>query len=347
MNLIQKIKNQIEKLDGESMEEARKRQNRLTKPKNSLGRLEELSIKIAGITSNPSPNVDKKGILTFAADHGVANEGVSAYLQEVTGQMIQNFVKGGAAINVLSEQAGAELLVIDIGSKADLEESEGLKIKKVGEGTGNILKEKAMSRENAEKSIKIGINSFKNTDPDLVGIGDMGIGNTTVSSAITATITGKPPKKVTGRGTGVDEETLKRKTKTVEKALDLRDPNPNDGIEILSKIGGYEIGGMTGVILSAAANRTPVLIDGFISTAAALIASTIEPKTKQYMIASHESGVKGHKHALEHLGLQPVLDLEMRLGEGTGSALAMPIIETSCKILNDMLTFEEAGVSTN
>jgi nicotinate-nucleotide--dimethylbenzimidazole phosphoribosyltransferase len=262
--------------------------------------------------------------------------------------MVLNFVRGGAAINVLARHVGARVVVLDVGVAADLPASPGLVVRKIGYGTASIARGPAMTREQAVASLEAGIATVADEAArglDIVGTGDMGIGNTTPSAAIVAAITALPAASVTGRGTGVDDVGLARKVAVVEQALAVNRPDPADGIDVLAKVGGFEIGGIAGVILGAAANRVAVVIDGFISGAAALIAAKIAPTCVPYMIAGHLSVEGGHAHALKHLGLRPVLDLEMRLGEGTGAVLAIGIVEGAIRIISDMATFADAGVS--
>jgi nicotinate-nucleotide--dimethylbenzimidazole phosphoribosyltransferase len=348
---MQKLKETIAKigtLDESAMKKAKLRQDSLTKPRESLGMLEELSIKVAGITGNPVPEINDKIIVTMAGDHGVTESGVSAYPKEVTAQMVYNFINGGAGINVLARHIGAKVLIVDMGVAADIK-SPGVIDKKINYGTKNMSEGPAMTRDEAVRSIEAGIeiveNYLKNNNVDIIGTGDMGIGNTTASSAIVSVITGTPVKKVTGRGTGIDDFALKNKIKIIEKAINLNKPDRNDPIDVLSKVGGFEIGGLSGVILAGAKNKIPVVIDGFISGAAALIAVGIEPKAKNFIIASHLSVESGHKTALDYLELKPLLDLNMRLGEGTGAALGINLVEAGCRILSEMATFEDAGVS--
>jgi len=338
----------IKPLDEKAMAEARSRQDNLTKPQGSLGHLESLSIQIAGIKGNPRPRITHKVIFTLVGDHGVTREGVSAYPSEVTPQMVYNFLRGGAAINVLARQIGARVIVVDLGVASVLERNPQLKEKKVALGTHNIAEEPAMSHEEAIRAIEAGIELVEEELPkgiDILGTGDMGIGNTTASSAITTALTGTDVTKVTGRGTGLNDEGWKRKVKVIEKALKINRPNPKDAIDVLSKVGGFEIGGIAGVILAGARYQIPVVIDGFISGAAALIATSLSPEVKPYLIASHQSVEQGHKIILEHLGLKPLLNLDLRLGEGTGAALGIFLVEASLKILDEMATFTEAGVS--
>jgi nicotinate-nucleotide--dimethylbenzimidazole phosphoribosyltransferase len=327
---------------------AQKHLDNLTKPPGSLGRLEEFARRLVAITENKNPALDRKVMFTFAGDHGIVDEGVSAYPREVTAQMVFNFLRGGAGINVLARHAGAEVVVVDIGVAHDFGEAEGLMGMKVMKGTRNFAKGPAMTREEAVACIETGIelaNGYAKKGYKMFGTGDMGIGNTTPSSAIVAAITGRPVSEVTGKGTGISDETLQRKITVIENALRLNRPNGKDAIDVLSKVGGAEIGGIAGLILGAAANRIPVVIDGFISTAGALIAYTLEPACRDYMFAAHNSVEKGHRVMLETMELAPILDLGLRLGEGTGAALAMCMIEAGLKVYKEMATFQEAGVS--
>jgi nicotinate-nucleotide--dimethylbenzimidazole phosphoribosyltransferase len=327
---------------------ARARQDTLTKPPESLGRLEELSIQLAAITGQTRPSVARKAVIVMAGDHGVTAEGVSAYPAEVTPQMVLNFLRGGAAINVLARQAGARVVVVDIGVAADFDPSTPIRHRKIARGTQNMARGPAMTRAQAEAAIAEGMdvaNAEIAAGLDLVATGDMGIGNTTPSAAIVAAFTGLPVAQVTGRGTGVDDAGLARKISVIERALAVNRPDARDALDVLSKVGGLEIGGLVGVILGAAARRIPVVIDGFISGAAALAAAELAPGVKPYLIASHQSVEIGHRVVLERLGLRPLLDLNLRLGEGTGAALAFHLVEAAARILNEMATFAEAGVS--
>ena len=339
---------QIKPLDRKAMEAARARQDELTKPKGSLGRLEELSIEIAGIKSQAIAGFEHKAIIIMAADHGVVNEGVTLYPQEVTAQMVSNFLNGGAGINVLARFVGAHVVVVDMGIASDFPPRSDFICRKIAYGTKNMAQQAAMTPNEAVSSIEAGIEIVEAEIAkglDIVGTGDMGIGNTTASSAICAAITGEPVEKVAGRGTGLDNEQLTHKVRVIEKALALNKPNPQDPIDVLAKVGGFEIGGLAGVMLGAAAHHIPVVIDGFISGAAALIATKLSPRLKDYLIAAHLSAESGHKVLLEYLGLTPLLSLEMRLGEGTGAALGMAIVEAAVKTLAEMATFSEAGVT--
>jgi nicotinate-nucleotide--dimethylbenzimidazole phosphoribosyltransferase len=298
--------------------------------------------------ANPFPAVERKAVIVMAADHGVAREGVSAYPAEVTQQMVLNFLHGGAAINVLARQAGARVTVVDVGVSADFEPMPGLIQRKVMCGTRNQAEGPAMRREEAEQALLVGVdvlNDEAGRGLDIVATGDMGIGNTTPSSAIAAAITGLPVAQVVGRGTGIDDQGLERKIKVIERSLAVNRPDANDAMDVLQKVGGLEIAGLAGVMIAAASRRIPVVVDGFISTAAAMIAVGLAPGTRNYLISAHQSVEVGHQAMLKHLNLKPLLDLNMRLGEGTGAALAFHLIEASTRILREMATFGEAGVS--
>jgi nicotinate-nucleotide--dimethylbenzimidazole phosphoribosyltransferase len=284
----------------------------------------------------------------MAGDHGVAAEGVSLFPQEVTAQMVYNFLRGGAGINVLARHVGARVVVVDMGVATDLEPHPELLAKKVAYGTKNMAQGPAMSCEEAIQAIEAGIEiveSELSRGMDIVGTGDMGIGNTTPSSAIVAALTGAPVADVTGRGTGIDDEQLVHKVETIERALAVNRPDPADPLDVLAKVGGLEIGGIAGVVLGAAAHRLPVVLDGFISGAGALIAAGLAPQVKDYLIAAHLSVELGHRLVLEQLGLSPLLNLNLRLGEGTGAALGICLVEAAVKVLNKMATFADAGVS--
>ncbi|MDO8749068.1 MAG: nicotinate-nucleotide--dimethylbenzimidazole phosphoribosyltransferase [Candidatus Omnitrophota bacterium] len=352
MELLNKTISRIEKIDYSLSNRTQKRLDNLTKPQGSLGRLEELAKQVVEITRKDKPELKDKVIFTFAADHGVTEEGISAYPKEVTAQMVYNFIRGGAGINVLARQAGAKVVVADLGVAEQIQKSkfknQNFIDKKIGLGTKNFAKGPAMTKQEAIRSIESGMEIFLaefEKGIDIAGIGEMGIGNTASASAISAVITDKPVKELTGRGTGIDDKTHSRKIEIIEKAIALNKPQAKDAIDVLAKVGGFEIGGLAGVVLAAASKRVPVVMDGFISTCAALLAYVIEPKVKDYLIASHCSVEKGHKAILEYLGLKPILDLSLRLGEGTGAALAMPVIEAGVKILTEMATFQDAGVS--
>ena len=342
------IARSIKPLDSGAQNRARTRQDSLTKPRGSLGRLEDLSIQLAGIYRTDAPKIRRKVIFTIAADHGVCAEGVSAYPSEVTAQMVLNFASGGAAINVLGKHVGAEIVAVDMGVASNLAWPSSIASMKVRKGTMNMAKGPAMTRLEAEEAIGNGIELVRKAVADganLIGTGDMGIGNTTSATALTAVFTGRTVADVTGRGTGLDDEGLQKKIKVIEEVIRLHRPDPAKPLDVLQRVGGLEIAGMAGVIIGAASQSVPVILDGFISSSSALIAAGLAPESKSYMIASHRSVECGHRAILEYLGLEPILDLRMRLGEGTGAALAMNLVEASCKILNEMATFDSAGVS--
>ncbi len=321
--------------------------DQLTKPVGSLGRLEELAMQFVAISQECPPCVPKPVVLTLAADHGVAREGVSAYPSSVTAQMVLNFLNGGAAINVLARQVGADVRVVDMGVQSDLENVPALLIHKIDYGTKNFAKRPAMSYEQALQSIDVGIRLAQDAVTDgfgVIGIGEMGIGNTTSSSAIAAVTTGKPVADLTGKGTGVDPERLAQKVHIIEQGIHRNQPDANNPVDVLAKVGGFEIGGLVGVILGGAACRVPVVLDGFISGAAMLLAQSLVPVCHDYVIPSHCSAESGHRCVLESLNLRPLLDLDLRLGEGTGACLAIGLLQGSLACLRDMATFDSAGV---
>jgi nicotinate-nucleotide--dimethylbenzimidazole phosphoribosyltransferase len=346
---LAEVLGRIVPLDESAMAAARARQDRLTKPLGSLGRLEDLSVQLAGIARRcPPPVPGHKAVMVFAGDHGVVAEGVSAYPQAVTPEMVLNFLAGGAAINVLSRQAGARVTVVDAGVAVDMPPADGLINGKIGYGTANMAHGPAMTREQAIAALELGIRVAQaelDAGADLLGCGDMGIGNTTPATAILAVFTGRAPVSVTGPGTGLDAAAVARKAQVIERALAVNRPDPSDGLDVLAKVGGFEIGAIAGAMLAAAAGRVPVMVDGFISTSAALVAVALAPEARGYMIAGHRSAEPGHDAALAHLGLAPLLDMRMRLGEGTGGVLAMQIVEAAAHVLREMATFDEAGVS--
>jgi nicotinate-nucleotide--dimethylbenzimidazole phosphoribosyltransferase len=348
MTPLSKTIESIRPLDKAAMEKARARQDTLTKPAGSLGRLEEISIQIAGIQGKARPTVEKKAMITMAGDHGVVAEKVGNWPQEVTAQMVENFLRGGAGINALARQVGARIVFVDMGIASDLKAHPQLTVKKIGHGTANICRGPAMTEAQATQALEAGINIVNaevKKGLDIVGTGDMGIGNTTASSAIFAAMTGLPPEKVTGRGTGLTDEQLVHKADCIRRALEFNKPDKSKPVEVLAKVGGFEIGGLAGVMLGAAAKRIPIVIDGFISGAAALIAMGLAPQIKDYIIAGHVSAEAGHTAMLKYMGLKPLLSLDLRLGEGTGAALGLFIAEASVRTLNEMATFAEAGVS--
>jgi nicotinate-nucleotide--dimethylbenzimidazole phosphoribosyltransferase len=343
---LQTAIDRIRPVEPARMEAIQTRLDRQTKPPGSLGRLEEFARRYVAITGRE--NIRRKAVFTFAGDHGVAEEGVSAFPREVTAQMVLNFVTGGAAINALARHAGAEVIVVDMGVDYNFDPLEGLLQKKVGPGTGNIAKGPAMSREEAIRCLETGIElaAFcRDSGIDLVGTGDMGIANTTPSAAIAAVFTGLRVAEVTHRGTGIDDEALARKVGVIEKALQVNSPDSKDPVDVLAKVGGFEIGGIAGLVLGCASVGLPVVVDGFISTAAALIASELHPGVRDYIFAAHQSVEIGHRHMLERIGQRSILNLDMRLGEGTGGALAMGLIEAALCALREIRTFDEAGVN--
>jgi len=339
----------IPAIDEEARQRARERQDRLTKPAGSLGRLELLSVDLAGMTGRIDPPLEHRVVFTLAADHGVAAEGVSAYPREVTAQMVLNFLAGGAAVNVLARLVGARVVVADLGVDADLPNHPSLRSLKVRRGTDSITRGPAMSVNEAQQAIDHGrqlVLDEMEHGLDVALTGDMGIGNTTASAALICALTGLDPQGVVGRGTGVDDAGLSRKREAVRAALDVNAERIARGpLEALAAVGGLEIAGLAGVIIEAASQRRPVVIDGFISGAAALAAAFIAPGVTAFMIASHRSQELGHAAALQQLGLKPLFDLDLRLGEGTGALLALPLLDAAVRLLNDMATFDEAGVS--
>jgi nicotinate-nucleotide--dimethylbenzimidazole phosphoribosyltransferase len=350
MTLLQDTLTRITPQDPGFRSQAKQRLDQLTMPHWALGRLMDLAVDLAGMTRSMDPPVHKRVIVTMAGDHGVVAEGVSKYPQEVTPQMVLNFLHGGAGINALARTVAARVVVVDMGMAGDLGQtvaSNDFLSKPVAKGTANMATGPAMSREQAVRSLETGIQIALELGStcDLFGTGEMGIGNTTPSSAIVALITGNTVASVTGRGTGIDDDQFLHKVSVVEKALRTNQPDKADALDVLAKVGGFEIGGLAGLILGAASMRKPVLVDGFISTAAALIARGLNPLAGEYMIAAHRSVEQGHRSALAYLNKEPLLDLDLRLGEGTGAALAMNLVEAAKRILTEVATFEDAGVS--
>jgi nicotinate-nucleotide--dimethylbenzimidazole phosphoribosyltransferase len=338
----------IQPTDRRLLAQAQARLDRLTKPIGSLGRLEELAARYVMITGEMKPKVPRGTVFTFAADHGVTAEGVSAYPSAVTPQMVLNFLRGGAGVNVLARHVGIEVRVVDIGVAFDFEGVSELIHKKVMPGTKNMLVESAMSPAQAEQALQVGIDLATDAGRQgigLIGTGEMGIGNTTASSAIAAVMTRRPVSEVTGRGTGIDDASHAHKIDVIQRTLDLHRLDSTNAMEVLAKVGGLEIGGLAGLMLGAAEARIPVVLDGFIAGAAALIAVGLQPHCKDYLIASHRSVEQGHQAILDHLGLKPLFDLDLRLGEGTGACLGMSLVFSAIKIFTEMATFDEAGVS--
>ncbi|NOY12962.1 MAG: nicotinate-nucleotide--dimethylbenzimidazole phosphoribosyltransferase [Deltaproteobacteria bacterium] len=343
---LQAVLDRIQPVAEQTLDAIQSRIDRQAKPVGSLGRLEEFARRYVAITGREE--IRGKRIYTFAGDHGVVEEGVSAFPQEVTPQMVFNFVDGGASINALARHAGAEVQVVDMGVVTDFEDLDGLIRRKIAKGTANFTKGPAMSREQALQALAVGVEMAaraKADGIDLVGTGDMGIGNTTPSAAIAACLCGLPTEQVTHRGTGIDDDALARKIAAIRKGLEINQPDAADPLDVLAKVGGFEIGGIAGLVLGCAAEGIPVVIDGFISTAGALLATELHPHVRDYIFAAHQSVEIGHQHMLQRIGRQPILDLGLRLGEGTGGALAMTLIEGSLRVLREVLTFDEAGVS--
>lgn len=325
--------------------EAFKHINTLTKPVNSLGAIEKVAVQLSEITASLIPEVSPPGVIVFAADHGVAEEGVSAYPQEVTAQMVMNFLSGGAAINVFTKHVNGLLEIVDVGVKADIP---GVHSVKIGYGTKNFAIEPAMTRMDAIRSLEAGMESAKamiEKGAKLLIVGEMGIGNTASSSAVAAAFSGLPAEELTGTGTGIQSKQVAHKAEVINKALHFLKPNANDPIDVLSKVGGFEIGAMAGAMLFAASKKIPILLDGFICTTAALIASKLNDHLRDYLIAGHLSVEPGHLHVLNLLGKKPLLSLDMRLGEGSGAVLAYPLVEAATKMVKEMATFDHAGVS--
>ena len=352
MKLSEIIKG-IKPVEEKWVQKSRERTAQLVMPTRALGRLHDISERLCGIQKTLKPSVNQKAILVMAGDHGVAEEGVSAYPQEVTGAMVHTFLRGGAGINAISRHVGAKVWVVDMGIIPELDPTsiyggDRLIVRKIAPGTANFAKGPAMTYQDAEKSILTGFQlatDLFHEGIELLGTGDMGIANTTPSAAIGSVVTGINPKEMVGRGTGVDEKGFSKKLETVKKGIQINQPNALDGLDVLAKVGGFEIGGIAGCILAAAFHRRPVVIDGFISTAGALIAYSLCHHVRDYMIVGHCSEETGHRHMLKYIGIEPILDLGMRLGEGAGGALAMSIIEGAICVFNEVLTFEEAGVA--
>ncbi|QAY68339.1 nicotinate-nucleotide--dimethylbenzimidazole phosphoribosyltransferase [Paenibacillus protaetiae] len=337
----------IRPFNEQAAEQADRHSDHLTKPPGSLGKLERIARQAAGITGELWPDLSRKAVIVMAADHGVCEEGVSAFPQEVTGQMVFNFLSGGAAVNVLSRHSGADVFCVDIGVKSDLEHP-ALITRKVRYGTGNIAKGPAMERDELMQALAAGINLVDELYAQgyrLFATGEMGIGNTTPSAAIVSVLAGLAPEQSVGRGTGINEQSWRTKVGVVKRAIEVNAPDAGDPYDVLSKLGGLEIAGLAGVIIGAAANGCPAVIDGYISSAAALAAMRMTERVYPYMIASHLSQEQGHAKLLELMGLTPVIHMDMRLGEGTGAVLCFPIIDAAIKLMREMATFDGAGIS--
>lgn len=349
MPALNEVCARIAPVDREAAQQAQRLLDVKTKPRRSLGRLEDLACQLAAVQRTPTPRVGDKAIVVLGADHGVAESGgVSAYPQAVTAQMLANFANGGAAINVLARQAGARVVVVDMGVRGPLAPHPRIRALRIGDGTRDFTVGPAMQQEQAVRAIEAGMQvAFEviQQGATLIGIGEMGIGNTTAASALTAALTGASPIEVTGRGTGVDDAGLARKRAAIERALQVNAPNPRDVLDTMSKLGGFELAGLCGVVLAAAAAGVAVIMDGFIASTAALCAVRLVRDVEGYLIASHRSVEPGHRHVLAALRAQPLLDLELRLGEGTGAALAMGVVQSAVAILHEMATFDAAGVS--
>ncbi len=338
----------IPPIDEAARQAVENRQGQLTKPPGRLGQLENLAMQLAGIQGRERPSVQRKAVIVAAGDHGIAAEGTSAYPQEVTTQMVLNFLHGGAAINVLARHAGARVVVVDMGVVTDLDEHPSLYRRKIAYGTQNMRYGPAMTEGQAWQALQAGLEVVQaevQQGLDVIAVGEMGIGNTTASAATVAALTGLAPEAVTGRGTGIDDQGLQRKITVISEALAINRPNPQNPLDVLAKVGGLEIAGLVGVILGAAASCIAILIDGFIASTAALLAVAFNPAVKPYLLATHQSVEIGHRVILSELGLNPLFDLGLRLGEGSGAALAFHLLEAAVRILNEMATFAEAGVS--
>lgn len=344
-----KLKQALEEITGLDtvfINKAQARLDNLTKPLGSLGRLEDMVKQIVGITGKVFPKVDKKTVIIMCADNGVLDEGVSSCPKAVTATVTRNFLKGFTGINVLTGHAGADICVVDVGVDDDIE-CEGILNRKIRKGTWNIAKGPAMTREEAVRAIEAGIDivgELKERGINLLGTGEMGIGNTTTSSAITAVLTKDPLEELVGRGSGLSREGLDNKINVVKRAIDVNKPNSEDPLDVLAKVGGFDIAGLVGCFIGAAAHRVPILIDGFISAAAALVAIRMHPGVKDYILPSHGSAEPGSKAIMKAIGLVPYLNLEMRLGEGTGAALAFHIIDAAFAAYTRMGTFGDANI---
>ena len=341
---IEALVRAVQPLDQKAMLAAEAHQARLAKPPGSLGRLEELSVQLAGITGKVHNELPRKQLLVFAADNGVVAEGVSSAPQSVTMQQTINLTRGKTGAAVLAKRFGCGLTVCDVGVNADLCESAVLN-RKIAYGTQNICAGPAMTREQALQAILTGAVVAENVDADAVGIGEMGIGNTTTSSAVLAVLLGADVDKVTGRGGGITEESFRKKKAVIRTAIAVNRPNRDDVIDVLAKVGGFDLAAMCGAFLSAAASRRAAVVDGFISAVAALCAVRLCPLVRGYLIPSHASFEIGYRLAMEELALRPLFDLGMRLGEGSGCPLAFQVLDAACAVMNNMASFDEAGIN--
>ena len=346
---------EIQPIDPAWVNRAKDRTAQLVMPHRALGRLHDYAEKLCGIQKTLDPGIARKAVLVMAGDHGVAEENTSAYPREVTGAMVATFLKNGAGINAIAGQVGADVYVVDMGIIPEVQPSaiadrNCLINAKIAKGTKNFTRGPAMTVQEARTAVLTGFSIASDLFKqgiDLLGTGDMGIGNTTPSAAIGAVITGTGVEQMTGRGTGIDDDGLRRKCSVIETGIKRNRPDPSSGLDVLAKVGGFEIGGIAGCILAGAWHRKPVVIDGFISTAGALIAHALCPRVVDYLFAGHCSEEPGHRLMLDYLGIKPILDLGMRLGEGAGGALAMGILEAAIRVFTNVMTFEEAGVPSD
>jgi nicotinate-nucleotide--dimethylbenzimidazole phosphoribosyltransferase len=356
MTWLETISERIEPLDPGATAAATARLDRLTKPPGSLGRLEDLAVQLAGITGTDMPSATQPAIVVFAADHGVTAQGVSAYPREVTAQMVANFVRGGAAINVLARRGGAEVVVVDVGVAGPIpgvDNGPGTRgarfvANRIADGTHDMTLEPAMTPTETEAAIEVGRSVIADviaTGCDVLAVGEMGIGNTTAASALASVLTQRRAAEVTGRGTGIDDAAVRHKVAVIETAIERHRPDPADPVRTLGAVGGFEIAALVGAVLAAAEARVPVVLDGFITGSAALVAAAIAPRLPARLIASHASAEPGHRIVLAQLGLRPLLELDLRLGEGSGAALALPLLRAATAILAEMATFDDAGIS--
>jgi nicotinate-nucleotide--dimethylbenzimidazole phosphoribosyltransferase len=369
MSLFAQTLAAIQRVDHDAARQAQKLLDEKTKPRGSLGVLETLACRLAAIYGCSAPALPAKAVVVMASDHGVTEEGVSAYPAEVTEQMLGNFARGGAAINVLARQTGAQVVVVNMGTRSQRDKvtrRQGDKVTNpsdsvtlsseltlsseawLGPGTANLARGPAMTMTQALQGVETGIRVGADlcaAGIGLIGVGEMGIGNTTAASALTAVFTGEPVERVTGRGTGIDDAIWKHKVEVIARALTVNQPSSKRPLEAVAKVGGFELAGLAGVMLGAAARKVPIVLDGFITGAAALAAVEICPPVRDYLIAAHQSVEPGHRHILEHLELRPLLNLDLRLGEGTGAALAMDLVEAALRLVHEMASFTSAGVT--
>jgi len=344
--VLEKLLADIKPLDGNAMQTAQARLDSLVKPPGSLGELEGIAARLSGISGELYSDISKRCVIVFASDNGVAEEGVSAAPQEVTYIQTLNFTKGITGVSVLAKQFNADLIVVDVGVNADIEDA-AIQNKKIRKGTWNIAKQPAMTREEAVKAVMVGVEAVTDAVAKghrLIGIGEMGIGNTTTTAAVLCALTGLPPDQAAGKGAGLSEEAYRRKVSVIQQALELNKPDHADPIDVLAKVGGFDIAAMAGAYIGAAKCRVPVVIDGFISIVAALCAAKLNHMTRDYMLASHASFERGYKIAAEALGVTPYLHLGMRLGEGSGCPLMFAMMDAACAIMRDMGTFEQGNI---